>query len=102
MPAESSAGRTQLKVLAAGLHKLGLMCGKVSAELGSEVTLPSVTTSEWASSAATVGRAAAASAADASSMGHRIGARGADYAKAATVYVDTEEGNAARFRGLTR
>ncbi|MDD4867485.1 MAG: hypothetical protein PHQ28_10340 [Mycobacterium sp.] len=49
-------------------------------------------TSRWASSAATVIRAAAASGVDVPSMGQRIGARGADYTKAATVYLDTEEG----------
>ena len=102
MPAETSAGGKRLKVLASGLHQLGTRCGKVSAELGAEATPPSVAASGWASSAATASRAAAASGTDVSSIGQRIGTRGADYTKAATVYLDTEEGNAGRFRRLAR
>jgi len=87
-------------VLASGLHQLGTKCEKINGELAADAVPSCVAPSGWASSAATANMAAVAVGKDLTAIAGRIGTRGAHYAKAGTMYADTDDGSPGRFRGL--
>jgi len=98
MPADTPGRR--LKVLASGLHQLGTICEKINGELSADAARTVVAASSWASSAVTATITAAAAGKDLAAIAEGIGTRGADYAKAGTMYTETDEDSGGTFRGL--
>jgi hypothetical protein len=98
MPADASGRR--LKVLAAGLAKLGAECETISAGLSADTAPSFVAASVWQSNAGAVNVAAAAARKDLAAIVARIRTRGTDYAAAGTRYTETEDASATRLRGL--
>jgi hypothetical protein len=98
MPADTPGRR--LKVLSAGLHRLSAECEKITGELSADAASPVPAVSGWASSAATVNVAALMAGKDLTAIAERIGSRGMDYAKAGTMYIETDQDSGGDFRGL--
>lgn len=98
MPADTPGRR--LKVLAGGLEQLGTHCEAESARVSAVAAPLFVAVSTWQSCAGTVNIAALAAGKNLAAIAQRIGTRGADYAKAGSMYTRNDEDSAGEFRGL--
>jgi hypothetical protein len=98
MPADTPGRR--VKVLAAGLGRLGTTCQMVSAEVSAAAAPSVVAVSPWQSTTATVNTAAAAADKDLTAIAQRLSTRGAHYTAAGARYTHTEQDSAGRLRGL--
>ncbi len=90
----------QITVLAAGLHRLGGQCERISGELAAAAASPVTGVSSWQCNAAAVHVAAAAAGKDLGAIAGRVGNRGGHYHTAASAYTSMDEEGAQRFRAL--